>query len=236
MGKATHRISGVIGGAAAAAVLAGVGYVGTTWLRYGKEGSKRGRPDPLLDRFLPTYEVREYHQTKVPAPAELTFAVARELDTQGSGLVRAIFRGRELLMGSEPSKRQRQPQALLSEVLALGWRVMAEEPGRELVMGAVTQPWNADVQFRGLAPEEFAAFNDPGYAKIAWTMAVEPTGPGTSMFRTETRVITTDPESRRRFRRYWAIVSPGVVLIRYEMLRLVRREAGRRFAAEHLVG
>lgn len=188
------------------------------------------RPDPLLDRFMPSYEVREYHQTRVRAPAALTFSVARELDMQMSPLVRAIFKGRELLMGSDPGGR-RQPRAFLSEVLALGWRILAEEPGRELVMGAVTQPWKADVQFRGLPPEEFAAYNKPGYAKIAWTMAADPTGPDASIFRTETKVVTTDPESRRRFRRYWSLVSPGVVLIRYEMLRLVRREARRRVEA-----
>jgi hypothetical protein len=227
MGKGRNAI-GAFGVGAAAAVLAGAGYMGANWLRYGKQRSKPGRPDPLLDRFMPAYEVREYHQTRVPAPAELTFSVARELDIQGSGLVRAIFRGRELLMGARPSTREPE-QSLLSEVLALGWRLLAEEPGRELVMGAVTQPWQADVQFRGLAPEEFAEFNEPGYAKIAWTMAVEPTGPDTSIFRTETRVITTDPESRRRFRRYWSMVSPGVGLIRYQMLRLVRRETARRF-------
>jgi hypothetical protein len=99
------------------------------------------------------------------------------------------------------------------------------------VVGAVTQPWQANVEFRGLAPEEFAAFNEPGYAKIVWTLAVEPLGPDKSVFRTETRVLTTDPESRERFRRYWSVVSPGIILIRYEMLRLIRREAGRRFEA-----
>ncbi len=226
--KATHRIGTAFGIGATAAVLAGVGYVGINWLRFGHAGSNRGRPDPLLDRYMPTYEVREYHQTRVRAPAELTFATARELDMHRSALVRAIFRGRELLMGSDPGERN-QSQSLLSEVLALGWRVLAEEPGSELVMGAVTQPWKADVEFRGLAPEEFTAFDQPGYAKIAWTMAVEPTGPDASIFRTETRVMTTDPESRRRFRRYWSLVSPGVVLIRYEMLRQVRREAVGRF-------
>jgi hypothetical protein len=228
MGKGRSAI-GAFRVGATAAVIAGAGYIGVNWLRYGKERSKRGRPDPLLDRFMPAYEVREYHQTRVRAPAEVTFSVARELDMQGSGLVRAIFRGRELLMGAQPSERKPE-QNLLSEVLALGWRVLAEEPGRELVMGAVTQPWKPDVQFRGLDPDEFSAFNEPGYAKIAWTMAVEPNGPDTSIFQTETRVITTDPESRRRFRRYWSLVSPGVGLIRQEMLRLVRREAGHRLA------
>jgi hypothetical protein len=208
--------------------LLGTGYVALNWLRYGKVDSTRGHPDSLLDHFMPSYEVREYHETKVAAPADLTLAVARELDMQGSGLVRAIFRGRELLMGVAGERRR--PQSILSEVLALGWRVLAEAPGRELVLGAVTQPWLSEVRFRGLAPEEFVNFREPGYAKIAWTMAVEPVG-SYATFRTETRVITTDPESRRRFRRYWAMVSPGVVLIRREMLRQVRREAGRRFEA-----
>lgn len=230
MTKTVSRTGQAIGVGAATAALVGLGYVGTTWLRYGKDGSKKGRRDPLLDRFMSTYEVREYHETKVAAPAEVTFAAARELDMQRSGLVRAIFKGRELLMGSEPTDGE-HPGDFLSEVIALGWRVLAEEPGHELVMGAVTQPWKPDVEFRGLAPEEFPTFSDPGYAKIAWTLAVEPRGPDTSIFRTETRVATTDPESRRRFRRYWSFVSPGVVLIRHEMLRLVRREAGRRFGA-----
>jgi hypothetical protein len=222
-----RRAGGVIGAGAATAALLGLGYVGVTWWRYGKQTSRNGRRDPLLDRFMPTYEVREHHETKVAAPAEVTYAVAIELNLRRSGLVRAIFRGRELLMGAEPTPREPH-KSFLREVLALGWRVLADEPGRELVVGAVTRPWEANVEFRGLAPEEFAAFNDHGYAKIVWTLAVEPTGRDTSLCSTETRVATTDPESRARFRRYWSVLSPGILLIRYEMLRLVKREAGRR--------
>ena len=40
-------------------------------------------------------------------------------------------------------------------------------------------------------------------------------------------MVTTDAESRRRFRRYWALVSPGMNLIRREMLRLIKRRAER---------
>ncbi len=231
MHSVLRRSGRIVGATAGAAVLGWLGYMAVTWARYGRV-SANGRRDPLLDGFLPAYEIREQHEIEVAAPVEVTYAIARQLDLQRSGLIHAIFTGRELLMGSEPTERERQPD-FLSEVLALGWRVLAEEPGRELVLGAVTQPWEADVQFRGLAPEEFAAFNDPGYAKIVWTLAVEPTGQNSSIFRTETRVATTDPESRRRFRRYWSMVSPGVLLIRRETLRLVRREAERRVKAQH---
>jgi hypothetical protein len=162
----------------------------------------------------------------VAAPAFTSFAVAQGLDMRESPLVKAIFTGREVLMRAKPTPRQ--PQSLLAEALALGWRLLDEVPGRYLVMAAVTQPWMADVQFRGLPPEEFAAFNEPGFAKIVWTIEVEPIGSGASIFRTETRVATTDPESRRRFRRYWSMVSPGILLIRREILRVVRRKSERR--------
>ena len=97
-------------------------------------------------------------------------------------------------------------------------------------MGAVTQPWRQEVHFHGLPAEEFVAFREPGYAKIAWTIEAEPVGPSSSVFSTETRVVTTDPLSRERFRRYWALLSPGILIIRYEILRLVRAEAERRSA------
>jgi hypothetical protein len=220
----------MVGVAAASAALLGLSYVGRSWLRYGKAEAENTRPDPLLDRFMPNYEIREFHETRVAAPAEVAFGVARELDMQGSSVVRAIFRGRELLMGAASGNRRRL-QPFLSEVMALGWRTLQEEPGRKLVVGAVTQPWKADVTFRGLEPEEFAAFSEPGYTKILWTLEAEPTGDETSIFRTETRAVTTDSESRRRFRRYWAMVSPGVVLIRHEMLRQIRGEAAKRFSS-----
>jgi hypothetical protein len=230
MGRAFRKTVGVVGAGAGAVALLGVGYAGFTWYRYGKVSSG-GPKDPLVDRFIPKYEVREVHQTRVVAPADMTFGVAHDLDLRRSTIVRAIFTGRELLMGAERSKREHAP-GFLAEVLAQGWRVLVEEPGRELVFGAVTQPWKADVEFRGLAPEEFAAFSEPGYAKIVWTLAVKPLGEKASVFRTETRVSTTDSESRSRFRRYWSVFSPGILLIRYETLRLVRREAERMALAE----
>ena len=100
------------------------------------------------------------------------------------------------------------------------------------MLGAVTQPWEAEVKFRSLPPDEFAAFDAPGFAKIAWTIRADPLGPAASRFSTETRVTTTDAEARRRFRRYWTMVSPGVRLIRRESLRLVRSEAEWRYRGD----
>jgi hypothetical protein len=126
--------------------------------------------------------------------------------------------------------RQRPPRPFLQQALDLGWVVLAEEPGQGMALGAVTRPWESDVRFEGVAPERFRGFSEPRYVKIAWTLQVDPLGAEASEFLTETRAGATDEEARARFRRYWAMVSPGVVLIRRAIVRQVRAEAERRFA------
>ena len=79
---------------------------------------------------------------------------------------------------------------------------------RMMVVGAVTQPWQPNVVFRGLAPEEFRVFREPGYVKIIWTLRADPVGDTESIFRTETRVATTDPAARAKFWWYWADSRP----------------------------
>ena len=139
-------------------------------------------------------------------------------------MVRAIFRGREILLGSGGgTSREREP--FVEQAVEMGWGRLADVPGRLMVFGAITKPWEADVRFRALPPEDFASFDEPGWVKIVWTLGVDSLGPARSRFRTETRVLTTGAASRARFRRYWAVFSPGILLIRREALRLVRRRA-----------
>ena len=211
----------------AAAALGWLGYAALTWKEYGSVRRPR-HADTLLDRYMPSYEVAEQHDVTVAAPASTTYDVLRAMDPLASPLVRAIFRGRELLLGAEHATPH-EPQSIVEQTISLGWRVLVEEPGREIVVGAVTKPWEANVVFRGLPPDEFVDFDEPGYVKIAWTLAVEGIGPERSVAWTETRVTTTDAEARKRFRRYWAVFSPGILAIRHAGLRRVRIDAERRF-------
>jgi hypothetical protein len=98
----------------------------------------------------------------------------------------------------------------------------------EIVVGAVTKPWEPNVTFRSLAPDEFSGFAEPGYVKIAWTLRADHISDRQSIFRTETRVLATSPSARARFRRYWAFLSPGIILIRWMSLAPLKAEAERR--------
>jgi hypothetical protein len=134
-----------------------------------------------------------------------------------------------VILGSEPDTTAR-PRGLLAWAKSLGWGVLAEAPGREVVMGAVTQPWVADVVFRPLSPEAFTTFNDPGFVKIAWTLRADAAGATESVFRTETRAVATDATARAKFRRYWSLLSPGIIVIRWMMLQPLKAEAERHAA------
>jgi hypothetical protein len=227
----TTALKRTLGWTAGAVGLAGAGYAayaGVAWLRYGRPAAPDPDDfDPLLDRFMPEYDVVERHSIRVAATAETTLAAAAAADLRQSPLVRAIFRAREVILRSTPGAAAR-PAGLLAETLSLGWRVLAEHTGREIVVGAVTQPWLSDVTFRGLSPDEFRDFREPDYVKIVWTLRADPAGPSGSIFRTETRVVATDASARRKFRRYWARFSPGIILIRRLLLRSLRVDAEQR--------
>lgn len=109
--------------------------------------------------------------------------------------------------------------------------VLAEHPGREIVVGCYTRPWQGQVRFQSLPPGGFAAFGEPGYVKIAWIMAAEPLGPDWSMFITRARAVAADREARRKLRRYWAPASAGIILIRCLILAQLQKEAERRAQA-----
>ncbi|RPI55083.1 MAG: hypothetical protein EHM55_08915 [Acidobacteria bacterium] len=219
------RAPAALAGMAAATYAA---YVGAAWLRYGHpHRPDADEADDLLDRFMPAYDVAERHHIGVAAPAAITFAASMDMDLEDSPIIRAIFKGREILLGADRDRKV-PVRGLVAVTKALGWGVLAERPDREIVMGAVTQPWKANVEFRSLPPDEFAAFDRPGFVKIVWTLRADAVDANRSIARTETRVVATDGEARRRFRWYWARFSAGIVLIREVSMRLVKTEAERR--------
>jgi hypothetical protein len=176
----------------------------------------------LIDDFLPEFDVVERHRIRVRASAERAYEAVRALDLGRSPVVMALFAVRGLLrMGRRPGSFR------LEDAGRLGFVVLGEEPGVEIVLGAVGRFWQLRGGIGRVEPEEFEAFAGPGFAKGALTLRVDPDGPDASMVHTETRVLCTDPESRKKFLRYWRVIGPFSGLIRREALRLIKKEAER---------
>ena len=163
----------------------------------------------LLDQVLPTWDVRETHGIRIDAPAGRILDAVREATPADAPLLRALFALRGLPAGArEPIWTQMLSRA--------GFVQLAEEPGRELVAGAIGRPWNLFERLR--RDGDFATFDEPGYARMALGFHA-----ADGVLTTETRVLLTDDEARRRFAAYWRVVGPLSALTRRSWLAAAKR-------------
>ena len=183
---------------------------------------------PLIAAWMPRAEVSLRHAVTVRAPAHVVFHVASTFDIESLPLVKLLIRLRGWLMGAEAAA-PRVSRGLLEDMQAIGWVRLAERERREIVAGAAARPWQPDVIFRPIPADQFADFREPGWVRIAWSLEVEPLEPALCRFQSQTRVSATNDDARHHFRSYWRKAGPGIVLIRWALLRAVRREAERRW-------
>ncbi|HEV8480719.1 MAG TPA: hypothetical protein VGR66_07975 [Candidatus Eisenbacteria bacterium] len=178
----------------------------------------------VLDRYIPKPDICERHHTTVRAPAEVAYRVAMEFDFESLFLVRAILRGREILMRAPPALPA-PPMGFVAKTRSMGWGLLTEEPGRLYVCGAKCQPWLPEVVFTPIEPEKFSQYAEPGLVKIAWTIEASPIGPDHALLGTETRAVATDEGARRKFLPYFRRMRPGILAIRWLVLPAMRRRA-----------
>ena len=173
----------------------------------------------LIDEQLPRYDYRDGFQVVITAAPGAVYDAVMQRDFLRLPLVREFFALRESpvgalhrLTGAPPPMPM--PKAPLSDLTSIGeFTRLAERPGKELVLGAVGRPWFPDYASTRLAATAFAEFQEPGYAKIAWSWIVKPLGAGQTLLVCEWRTQLTDEESRAAFRRYWTVASSRVRLL-----------------------
>jgi hypothetical protein len=187
----------------------------------------------LLDEIMPTWHYGNHHQIIVAAPGERVVEAleAVRLDRDASFLVRALFRARGLSVPSGPTPKD--------ALIAAGFSVLDEWPGREIVFGIAGKFW-APREMANLvrvpdarAFEEFAV---PGQAKGAMNIRVEPLGDGRTLLSTETRVWCSDRRARILFGLYWTLIRIPSGLIRVDMLRSIARRATEQSTVAEVLG
>jgi hypothetical protein len=187
----------------------------------------------LIDRQLPQFQARTFSAVLVEAGAERTYQAVRALDPDQVGqsvpFMQLMVRLRDLparLGRRAPGAVLADPERLASEQYRQAFLLIDEEPGTEFVIGMIgkfTSP--REMEFRRFDPPQFAAFGEPGYGKVATGFLVLPYGTGRSLLCTETRTVTTDPDSARRFRRYWKVIGPFAGYIMRHWLTLAKQHA-----------
>lgn len=186
----------------------------------------------LIDRFLPTFDASHVCEESVAAAPEAVYAAIRETDLRDP-VIDFLFALRELPLRLSRWLRGEAPQpapkrVTLGDVAELGptFVRLAEEPGTELVVGAVGRFWRKDYGGRKVSADGFIGFREPSYAKLAISLSVRPAGTG-SIVCYEARTTTTDEAARRKFRIYWRLIAPGVALVMRRVLRRIKARAER---------
>jgi len=178
----------------------------------------------LLDDLMPRWDEADHHEIAVAADVDRTYRAVRQVDLAASPIARALFAFRNL-----PALVRGDAIATLTldDAVRAGFVVLAEEPGREIVLGVAGRFWTISGTRMTIGREDFARHAERGTAKAAMSFRVDPARLGRSRVVTETRVLCADATARRHFRRYWRVVRPGSALIRRLALLQIKRNAER---------
>jgi hypothetical protein len=193
----------------------------------------------LLDEMMPVYDVVERHRIVVRATPERVFRAIRTADLARGPVTRGLLAARALpaavlalvrSSGARPDARggwraERHRGIRLADFEGSGFRVVAEHPPEELVIGLLGRFWTPRGDLvMDVSASHFAEGPPQGYALAGWNFSAAPGSGGETVLRTETRVWCA-PDARVRFRAYWLLVRPGSGWIRRSMLRSIRLEA-----------
>jgi hypothetical protein len=165
------------------------------------------------------------HQIKIEAPAEAVFRALWTANLGGSPVIKALLALRSLpefvLHPRRPHGRDQQ--FTLQTLIDSGFGRLAEEPGREIVLGVEGRFWRPTGNILPFCEENFSDPVAAGLARAVWNFSVQYVGATSSILSTETRVVCGDPASRLKFRAYWLVVGHFSGLIRRLMLNSVKQ-------------
>ena len=106
----------------------------------------------ILDRLVPSFQATERHATTIVASADQAWAALAQVTVGELGLFRLLMSLRVL-----PGRLLRRPPArfdadepLLVWAVRFGFTILDEDARRELVVGAIGQPWRL-ARGRGIA-------------------------------------------------------------------------------------
>jgi hypothetical protein len=172
---------------------------------------------PLIDDWLPDFDVGERHDIAVPLEPDRALELALVTPAASDRIVRALVTARGMIARD----------ATIEGFFAAHRFVVLDRSPTEWVAGAVGAVWRP----RGglVRLDDADAWREagvPGTIKGAIDFRAEAI-PGGSRLITETRVKATDDRARRAFRFYWLAVGPFSALIRKRWLAAVMASAKR---------
>jgi hypothetical protein len=167
-----------------------------------------------LDEFAPTFQFSESHSILIRAPKDRVYFAIRTVTPAEILFFRTLMRLR--FLNAPPEHRP-----ILETFTAGTFRLLAEDPGREIVFGRAGDGRTA----RQVTEEEFKTLHKAPLIKTVMNFRIQDVDATHCSLTTETRVCAVGPQPLRGFAAYWRMIYPGSALIRRMWLRAIKLRA-----------
>jgi hypothetical protein len=177
-----------------------------------------------LDDVIPNPHHRMCHSRIVGAPPTVVWDELYRVTMSALPLGRALEGVR--LLPARLAGRKCQPLAGRTFLEVTPIPILFSEPPQVVISAGLSQAWRL---LGGSTPPHLdaaalRAWSQPAWIKVGMEFRLEPIPVGT-LLSTETRVLATDPRTRRAFAAYWFFIRAGSGAIRREVLRTVAHRA-----------
>ena len=184
----------------------------------------------LLDAAMPEWHWCETYGMWLPVSPAEALELMKSIPPNEIRQLRTLIELRNLpgrLVGRPRfGKGISQSSPLFAQILDFGFCLLGEAEGNEVAFGLIDQSWKVSGGRRAPVKDaaEFTAFSKPGFVKIGANLVSRPSRHG-AFISTQTRVLATDPRTRRIFGAYWLLIRPFSGLIRRSWLQAAVRQA-----------
>jgi hypothetical protein len=186
--------------------------------------------EAAIDRFLPVADIVETRHVVVDVPPAAAHAALHKLDFADipSPLVRALMRIGLRAMNRARRRLGKAPlprRFTLENLEQFGRILLADEPGKEIVIGAIARPGDVESMFVRRTPADFIGFDCPGHIKAVASFQTQPHGAHQTLLTYETRIRATDTDARRKLFAMDRLTAPLSRLVMARVLRFIESSA-----------
>src|SRR5713226_8861728 len=147
----------------------------------------------LIDSFAPSPDAVEAHHIAIAAPPDVVYRALWTADLGRSPIIKLLLALRSLPdFATHPGRTLPRNQPITLETLIdSGFGVLAEQPGKEIVLGVSGRFWRPTGNLSTFNRADFDAPVPAGLARAVWNFHVEAVNGPTTLV-TETRITCGD--------------------------------------------
>jgi hypothetical protein len=187
--------------------------------------------DLEIDKLLPDYTSKEYHEVIVNASVEAAKQTLQSTGVSDIPVVHLLLKIRGIADEKDMSNAAANNRACSDTFSTPDFNFFVVNPNELITVMILQASMITNGSKKIPAPpeitklEQFSAFNQPGYVKVAVNFRFVNRDNGQTLMSTETRNWPVTKKDARTFGIYWRIIYPGSAMIRRIWLDVINKKA-----------